>query len=152
MMEKHISPLALGLIFGGVLSAQSTTTSGHFTAEPPTLVSLGFEWTITGDDNRNAKVDSSYRKKGETTWHPALPLMRVQREEIGAGSGPDGSTAATRYPLFRYTAGNMLAAGHQLGGYDVAPDGQRFLIGELVGEALNANPLVILNWPSALPR
>ena len=35
--------------------------------------------------------------------------MRVQREEIGAGSGPDGSTAATRYPLFRYTAGNMFA-------------------------------------------
>ncbi len=45
-----------------------------------------------------------------------------------------------------------LAGGHQLGGYDIAADGQRFLIGELVGEALNANPLVILNWPSALPR
>ncbi len=109
MLEKHIRPLALGLIFGGVLSAQSATTSGQFTAEPPTLVSLGFEWTITGDDNRNATVDSSYRKKGESTWHPALPLMRVQREEIGAGSGPDGSAAATRYPLFRYTAGNMFA-------------------------------------------
>ncbi len=109
MLEKHIRPLALGLIFGSVLSAQSATTSGQFTAEPPTLVSLGFEWTITGDDNRNAKVDSSYRKMGEPTWHPALPLMRVQREEIGAGSGPDGSTAATRYPLFRYTAGNMFA-------------------------------------------
>lgn len=109
MLEKHIRPLALALIFGGVLSAQSATTSGQFTAEPPTLVSLGFEWTIAGDDNRNATVDSSYRKKGESTWHPALPLMRVQREEIGAGSGPDGSTAATRYPLFRYTAGNMFA-------------------------------------------
>ena len=45
-----------------------------------------------------------------------------------------------------------LAAGHQLGGYDVAPDGQRFLIGELVGEALNASPLVILNWPNILSR
>ena len=109
MLRKQIRPLALGLIFGGVLSAQTATTSGQFTAEPPTLVSLGFEWRITGDDNRNAKVDASYRKMGESTWHPALPLMRVQREEIGAGSGPDGSTAATRYPLFRYTAGNMFA-------------------------------------------
>ena len=109
MLEKYVRLLAVGLIFGGVLSAQSATTSGQFTAEPPTLVSLGFEWMITGDDNRNAKVESSYRKKGESTWHQALPLMRVQREEIGAGSGPDGSTAATRYPLFRYTAGNMFA-------------------------------------------
>src|SRR5665213_854965 len=109
MLKKPIRPLALALIFGGILSAQTATTSGQFTAEPATLVSLGFEWRITGDDNRNAKVDASYRKSGEAAWHPALPLMRVQREEIGAGSGPDGSTAATRYPLFRYTAGNMFA-------------------------------------------
>ena len=109
MLKNQIRPLAVGLVFGGILSAQTATTSGQFTAEPPTLVSLGFEWRITGDDNRNAKVDAFYRKSGEATWHAALPLMRVQREEIGAGSGPDGSTAATRYPLFRYTAGNMFA-------------------------------------------
>jgi len=109
MLKNQIRPLAVGLVFGGILSAQTATTSGQFTAEPPTLVSLGFEWRITGDDNRNAKIDASYRKSGEATWHAALPLMRVQREEIGAGSGPDGSTAATRYPLFRYTAGNMFA-------------------------------------------
>jgi len=109
MLKNQIRPLAVGLVFGGILSAQTATTSGQFTAEPPTLVSLGFEWRITGDDNRNAKIDASYRKSGEATWHAALPLMRVQREEIGAGAGPDGSTAATRYPLFRYTAGNMFA-------------------------------------------
>jgi Tol biopolymer transport system component len=45
-----------------------------------------------------------------------------------------------------------LAGGHTLGTYDVAPDGQRFLIGELVGEAANANPTVILNWPATLPQ
>ena len=31
----------------------------------PTLVSLGFEWRIDGDDNRNAQVTVSYRKAGE---------------------------------------------------------------------------------------
>ncbi len=45
-----------------------------------------------------------------------------------------------------------LAGGHILGSYDVAPDGQRFLIGELAGEATNANPMVILNWTGTLPR
>jgi hypothetical protein len=38
-----------------------------------------------------------------------------------------------------------------LGTYDVAADGQRFLIGELVGEPVPA-PIVILNWPAVLKR
>jgi len=41
------------------------------------------------------------------------------------------------------------AAGRLLGSYDVAANGQRFLIGELVGDPPPA-PLVILNWPAAL--
>jgi len=101
-----VSPVALGLLFVGALSAQTSTTAGEFTAEPPTLVSLGFEWRITGDDNRNASVETFYRKKGESNWRPALPLMRLQREEIGAGPGAGN---AGRYPLFRYTAANMFA-------------------------------------------
>jgi Tol biopolymer transport system component len=35
---------------------------------------------------------------------------------------------------------------------DVSPDGQRFLIGELTGEATNANPAVILNWTATLRK
>ena len=53
-----------------------TITPGDFWAEPPTLVSLGFEWRVNGDGNHNAKVAVSYRKKGETAWHEALPLVR----------------------------------------------------------------------------
>src|SRR3974377_2356035 len=94
---------------GGTLAAQTPTVAGQFTSEPPTLVSLGFEWRITGDDNRNATVESFYRKKGEADWHPALPLMRLQREEIGTAPGPGAANAAVRYPLFRYTAANMFA-------------------------------------------
>ncbi len=92
--------------FGVLLRAQTSTIAGAFTAERPTLVSLGFEWRISGDDNRNAKVESAYRKKGETRWHDALPLLRLQREEIGAASNANDPT---RYPLFRYIAPNMFA-------------------------------------------
>ncbi|SRR5579883_1232718 len=88
------------------LSAQPSTVSGAFAVEPPTLVSLGFEWRISGDDNRNAKVEAAYRKKGEAQWHDALPLLRLQNEEIGAAPRPAGDT---RYPLFQYTAANMFA-------------------------------------------
>ena len=60
------------LLSAGAATAQNATTSGEFITEPPTLVALGFEWRIAGDDNRNAKVEGSYHKKGDTQWRPAL--------------------------------------------------------------------------------
>ena len=101
--------LVLCATFGHALLAQTATVSGEFSVEPATLVSLGFEWKISGDDNRNATVEASYRKKGEQQWRDALPLMRLQREEIGTAPGPGAANADARYPLFRYTAANMFA-------------------------------------------
>jgi len=108
-LDRLLFSIAFGLILSSALSAQNSTTAGEFTVEPATLVSLGFEWRITGDDNRNAKVEPSYRKKGESSWRTALPLMRLRREEIGTAPGAGTANAAVRYPLFRYTAANMFA-------------------------------------------
>src|SRR6185295_16942492 len=55
---------------------------GEFLIDHPTLINLGFEWLIQGDDNRNARVDVSYRKQGETQWKQGLPLLRLQGERI----------------------------------------------------------------------
>jgi hypothetical protein len=41
------------------------------------LINLGFEWLIEGDANRNASVDVSYRKAGETAWKKGMPLLRL---------------------------------------------------------------------------
>src|ERR1700716_2712829 len=60
---------------------------GEFVVDHPTLINLGFEWVIEGDDNRNAKVDVSYRKKGETQWKQGLPLLRLQGERIYQNQG-----------------------------------------------------------------
>src|SRR5690349_22524919 len=62
---------------------------GELVIEPPTLINLGFEWFIQGDDNRNAAVDVSFRKKGTTAWKPALPLLRLKGERIYAESRVD---------------------------------------------------------------
>jgi hypothetical protein len=78
--------------------SQSATVAGDFWSEPPTLVSLGFEWRISGDDNRNASVAVSYRKKGEHEWRNALPLLRLQREVVSGGGHS-----------YRYVAPNMFA-------------------------------------------
>ena len=62
------------------------TAAKDFVTEPPTLLSLGFEWHIDGDDNRNATVAVSYRKKGESTWKEGLPLLRIGNERINENS------------------------------------------------------------------
>ena len=130
-VEIRIKPLNVFILLTGAAFGQNSnsTTVGDFTVEPATLVSLGFEWRIADDANRNAHVDVSYRKRGEQKWHEGLPLMRLQREEIGtslASNSTEGrvsvvapersqrnsaasESGAARYPLFRYTAPNMFA-------------------------------------------
>ena len=68
---------------------QNAVTTGEFLVEPPTLINLGFEWFIQGDDNRNAAVAVSFRRQGETAWRSALPLLRLHRERILLGMAFD---------------------------------------------------------------
>lgn len=62
--------------------AQNNTQAGKFTVEHPTLLNLGFEWSIAGDANRNASVGVRFRAVGETAWRTALPLVRIGGESI----------------------------------------------------------------------
>src|SRR5262245_2481619 len=64
-------------------------TAGEFLIDPPTLINLGFEWFIQGDENRNAAVTVSYRKKGESVWKDALPLLRLKGERVYMASQVD---------------------------------------------------------------
>ncbi len=46
-------------------AADDRVTAGAASVEPPTLMSLGFDWNIEGDDNRNAAVTVEYRQTGD---------------------------------------------------------------------------------------
>jgi hypothetical protein len=74
------------LLFTFTLQAANKTTAGEFITERPTLISLGFEWHIDGDDNHNASVSVFYRKKGETAWKEGLPMLRMDHERINENS------------------------------------------------------------------
>jgi hypothetical protein len=39
-----------------------TVLAGELLIEPPTLINLGFEWFIDGDENRNAAVAARHRR------------------------------------------------------------------------------------------
>lgn len=48
----------------------------------PTVHALGVQVLISGDDNRNGRVDVRYRRLSDTTWRAGLPLLRVMPETI----------------------------------------------------------------------
>ena len=73
---------SLFLLLAASAHAQNGTRVGRFTVEHPTLHNLGFEWTITGDANRNASVSVEFRRAGESEWRQALPLLRLGGERI----------------------------------------------------------------------
>jgi hypothetical protein len=94
------SRIAFVLLFlpflANAFEAGNTVVSREFIAEPPTLISLGFEWQIDGDDNRNAEVAVFYREMGDKEWKQGMSLLRLQREPTISG------------PM-SYTAPNMFA-------------------------------------------
>ena len=74
--------IALSLLWTTAVFAADKATVKEFITEPATLVSLGFEWRIAGDDNRNATVSVSYRRKGEQAWKDGPLMLRIGNERI----------------------------------------------------------------------
>ena len=72
-------PFAIAFALATMAAPQSrdAVNAGEFRVEPPTILCLGFEWSIQGDDNRNASVAVEYRKAGAAQWRQAQPLLRI---------------------------------------------------------------------------
>ena len=70
------------LALASVAFAQNGTRAGRFVVEHPTLLNLGFDWSIEGDANRNAVVAVEFRAAGDSAWRPALPLVRIGGERV----------------------------------------------------------------------
>lgn len=78
----RLNLLFLVLTMAPTAAAQNATEAGRFVVERPTLLNLGFEWSISGDANRNAAVAVRFRAAGETEWREALPLVRLGGERV----------------------------------------------------------------------
>jgi hypothetical protein len=146
---------------GGAAAAQANpngVTAGDFLIDPPTLINLGFEWFIQGDENRNAAVAVSYRKKGEVAWKDALPLLRLKGERVyqasqvdvikAAGDGAAIFHGAGSYALFDVRAADYTyCEGLTFRNSEIAIlAGTQFLIGSkglsLIGLDLHRSPVL----------
>jgi hypothetical protein len=96
-MKKLLTTLSMLMIASPSVRAADNTTAGDLIIDPPTLIALGFAWPIAGDDNRNARVAITYRKRGDGDWRQGLDLLRLHNEE------------SYLYGSLDYTAPNMFA-------------------------------------------
>lgn len=60
----------------------SPAVPGELYVERPTHHTIGLQWMMTGDHNRNAAVEVAFREKGASDWKPALPLHRSLWESV----------------------------------------------------------------------
>ncbi len=88
-MSRFLAGAVLALVGTSPAWAGNGTATGALVVDPPTLMALGFAWSIDGDNNRNARVAVLYRKKGERMWSQALDLMRIQNEQIWTRGATD---------------------------------------------------------------
>ncbi len=82
MKLSILGSLVLPLLALSTLVAEDATQVGKFTVEHPTLLNLGFHWSISGDANRNASVSVQFREVGQAKWRQALPLVRIGGEKV----------------------------------------------------------------------
>ena len=61
---------------------------GTLRLDRPTLLSLGVQLLISGDDDRDATASLRYRKVGDSEWREALPLLRVRPESVSGHAVP----------------------------------------------------------------
>lgn len=62
---------------------------GMAVVDRPTLITLGVQLPVTGDDNHNATVGVRYRVSGAPDWKTALPLFRVRPEVVTGWTVPE---------------------------------------------------------------
>lgn len=108
MQRIALAMAAVCALAGGAQAADNVVTSGTFVIERPTLLSLGFEWKISGDDNRNAAVIVTYRKTGQAMWRQALPMLRMGGEFIAGPKPQYGGLNYYDYTVPPAFAGSVL--------------------------------------------
>src|SRR3989454_7114449 len=81
--------VALGLVFAARARADDVLHAGAVNLDPPTVVALGVQLLISGDDNHNAQVAVRYRAAGSAEWRTAMPLFRVHPESVVGRTVPE---------------------------------------------------------------
>ncbi|HEX7295626.1 MAG TPA: hypothetical protein VF251_07725, partial [Pyrinomonadaceae bacterium] len=146
-------------------------SSSPFNEQNPQLSPNGRWLAYTSDETGDAEVyvqsfsadgKLGADKKRVSTTGGKLPVWRRDGSEIffiAADGQMMAASVKTDRAAFEFDAPKALFKTRTIsleGGiyheYDVSPDGQRFLIGTLIGDPKAAPPTVIMNWTALLKK
>jgi hypothetical protein len=115
MRSRHLAGAAVlalmamsGDLAWGAPAADLSTRAGEVVVERPTLVSLGLEWKIDGDANRNSAVEVFYRRVGQPEWRKGLPMLRMGGEFVAGPKPQYGEQNYYDYTVPSGFAGSVL--------------------------------------------
>jgi len=105
-MRRAVLGAAFVLALVVPASADDVLAPGAAFLDQPTILSLGVQLLIDGDDDHDAEVGVRYRAVGDLEWRAAMPLVRVRPEYVTGRTVPEhfaGSlfdlTPATTYDI-----------------------------------------------------
>ena len=106
MSKTVFAVAALALLLARPARADDVLHPGAVNVDRPTLVTLGVQLLVSGDDDHDARVAVRYRPAATTDWHDAMDLFRVRPESVVGRTVPEqfaGSifdlTPATTYEI-----------------------------------------------------
>lgn len=79
-MRTSLAVALLLSLVPSVALAQATLAIDAVNVDPPTLVTLGVQVLIHGDDDHDATIGVRYRRVGDASFADAMPLYRVHPE------------------------------------------------------------------------
>ena len=89
MLRFGALTLAAGLCLTAPAHADDVLHPGAVNVDRPTLVTLGVQLLISGDDDHDAAVTARYRETGAGAWRDAMPLFRVHPESVVGRTVPE---------------------------------------------------------------
>ncbi len=69
--------------------AANTLSIVDLKVDRPTVIALGVQVLIAGDDNHDAKVTVRWRRADGSAWHDGMPLFRVHPEVVAGRTVPE---------------------------------------------------------------
>src|SRR5256885_13849638 len=97
MLRFGALTLAAGLCLTAPARADDVLHPGAVNVDRPTLVTLGVQLLISGDDDHDAAVTVRYRRTGAGTWRDAMPLFRVHPESVRSEERRVGKECRSRW-------------------------------------------------------
>jgi hypothetical protein len=89
-MAARVGIAILSVLAGGSrASADDVLHPGVVNLDRPTLVTLGVQLLVSGDDDHDAQVAVRYRPVGDPVWRDAMPLYRVHPEDVVGRTVPE---------------------------------------------------------------